>query len=116
MNDRQCLFCRIVAGEIPARKVHEDDDVIAFEDINPQAPTHLLVIPRRHIPTLDALTEADVSTIGTTVLRATEIARRAGLPHDGYRLVVNNGEAAGQTVFHLHLHVLGGRHFSWPPG
>ena len=112
----KCLFCRIISGEIPARKIHEDDDVIAFEDINPQAPTHLLVIPRKHIPMLNDLTVSDTSTIGTLIVSATEIARILGLHNDGYRLVVNNGEAAGQTVFHIHVHILGGRPFSWPPG
>lgn len=111
-----CLFCRIAAGEIPAKKVYEDADVIAFHDINPQAPTHVLVIPRKHIASLDAMTDADAATIGTTVLRATQIARDLRLETDGYRLVVNNGEGAGQTVFHIHFHLLGGRAFSWPPG
>ena len=114
-NDK-CLFCRIAAGEIPAKKVHEDADVVAFHDINPQAPTHILVIPRRHIPMLDDLTDADAATIGTTIVRASEIARELRLHDDGYRLVVNNGEGAGQTVFHIHVHVLGGRRFGWPPG
>ncbi|MEA2488324.1 MAG: histidine triad family protein [Acidobacteriota bacterium] len=111
-----CLFCRIANGQIPAKKIHEDDDVVAFHDVNPQAPTHVLVIPRRHIPTLDDLTPADAATIGTTIVRATEIARSLGLQQDGYRVVINNGEAAGQTVFHIHVHVLGGRAFGWPPG
>ena len=111
-----CLFCRIAAGEIPAEKLHEDDDVVAFHDINPQAPTHVLIIPRRHIAALEEMTEADVATIGTTVLRATEIARKLQLEAEGYRLVVNNGEAAGQTVFHIHVHLIGGRKLKWPPG
>lgn len=115
-SDASCLFCRIASGEIPAKKVHEDDDVVAFHDINPQAPTHVLVIPRHHIAALDAMTAADVSTLGTTVLKATQIARELGLADDGYRLVVNNGEGAGQTVFHIHIHLLGGRAFGWPPG
>jgi histidine triad (HIT) family protein len=112
----RCLFCRIAAGEIPARKIHEDDDVIAFEDINPQAPTHFLVIPRRHIATTDSLTAADNAAIGAVVTRAAAIARDHGLAADGYRMVLNCGEAAGQTVFHIHLHLLGGRNFGWPPG
>jgi histidine triad (HIT) family protein len=90
--------------------------VVAFHDINPQAPTHVLVIPRKHIPTLNDLTGADAATIGTTIVKASEIARQLGLHEDGYRLVVNNGEGAGQTVFHIHVHVLGGRAFGWPPG
>jgi histidine triad (HIT) family protein len=114
-NDK-CLFCRIAHGEITARKVYEDDDVVAFHDINPQAPTHVLVIPRRHIPALDDLTEADAATIGTTLVRAARIAHDLQLASDGYRMVINNGEAAGQTVFHIHVHVLGGRNFGWPPG
>jgi len=115
-NNTNCLFCRIASGEIPAKKVHEDADVVAFHDINPQAPTHVLVIPRKHIPSLDDLSESDAATIGTTVVRASEIARQLRLPDDGYRLVVNNGEGAGQTVFHIHFHLLGGRAFRWPPG
>jgi histidine triad (HIT) family protein len=111
-----CLFCRIASGEIPAKKVHEDADVVAFHDINPQAPSHVLVIPRRHIASLDAMTEADAATIGTTILKATQIARELRLESEGYRLVVNNGEGAGQTVFHIHVHLLGGRAFAWPPG
>jgi histidine triad (HIT) family protein len=111
-----CLFCRIAAGEIPAKKVHEDADVVAFHDINAQAPTHVLVIPRKHIAMLNDLSEDDNATIGTTIVRASQIARQLGLHKDGYRLVVNNGEGAGQTVFHIHVHVLGGRTFGWPPG
>ena len=114
-NDR-CLFCRIVAGEIPAKKAYEDDDVVAFHDINPQAPVHVLIIPRRHIATLDDLTEGDANTVGTVVVRAAQIARTLHLESDGYRLVVNMGEAAGQTVFHIHFHILGGRQLAWPPG
>lgn len=115
VTDR-CLFCRIVDGEIPAKKMHEDGDVVAFHDINPQAPTHVLVIPRRHIAMLNDLTLADANAIGTTIVRATEIARSLQLDREGYRLVINNGEAAGQTVFHIHVHILGGRTFGWPPG
>ena len=115
-NNANCLFCRIATGEIPAKKVHEDADVVAFHDINPQAPTHVLVIPRKHIPSLNDLSESDASTIGTTVVRASEIARSLHLHDDGYRLIVNNGEGAGQTVFHIHIHILGGRPFTWPPG
>lgn len=114
-NDH-CLFCRIVSGEIPAKRVHEDADVVAFHDINPQAPTHVLVIPRRHIPSLDDLTESDAATVGTTMVRVSEIARMLHLEKDGYRVVVNNGEGAGQTVFHIHFHLLGGRALGWPPG
>ena len=114
-NDR-CLFCRIANGEIPAKKVYEDDDVVAFNDINPQAPTHVLVIPRHHIASLDDLTESDAGTVGTLMVRAAKIAHTLHLHSDGYRVVVNNGESAGQSVFHIHVHVLGGRNFGWPPG
>ena len=112
----KCLFCRIVNGEIPAKKVYEDADVVAFNDINPQAPTHVLVIPRKHIATLDDLTDGDASTVGITMVRLAKIAHDLHLHNDGYRMVVNNGEAAGQTVFHIHFHLLGGRNFGWPPG
>ncbi len=112
----RCLFCRIAAGEIPARKVVDEPDVVAFEDINPQAPTHVLLIPRKHIAAISDLTEADQGIIGTLVHRASRLAHELGLSSDGYRLVFNSGEAAGQTVFHVHLHLLGGRGFTWPPG
>jgi len=112
----RCLFCRISSGEIAARKVYEDDDVVAFHDINPQAPTHVLVITRKHIASLDSLSAADAATVGTALVRTSEIARNLHLESDGYRVVANNGEAAGQTVFHIHFHLLGGRNFGWPPG
>jgi histidine triad (HIT) family protein len=115
-NNDRCLFCRIANGEIPAKKVYEDDDVVAFNDINPQAPTHILVIPRKHIASLDDLTPADAQTMGITVERCASIARELKLVSDGYRVVVNTGAAAGQTVFHIHFHILGGRNFGWPPG
>jgi histidine triad (HIT) family protein len=111
-----CLFCRIVSGAIPAKKLFEDDIAVAFADINPQAPTHVLVVPRKHIATLDDLTEDDSLLIGQTLVRASQIARSLELSSEGYRTVINNGEAAGQTVFHIHIHLLGGRNFSWPPG
>jgi histidine triad (HIT) family protein len=116
MSNDRCLFCRIASGEITAKKVYEDDQVVAFHDINPQAPTHVLVIPRKHIATLDALTDADAVTVGTLVTRTAALARELHLENDGYRIVANNGEAAGQTVFHIHFHLLGGRNFGWPPG
>ncbi len=114
-NDR-CLFCRIAAGEIPARKAYEDDDVYAFHDINPQAPTHILVIPRKHIASLDDMEGNDAAIVGTLVARTAQLARDLQLTADGYRVVFNTGPAAGQTVFHIHAHVLGGRTFGWPPG
>jgi histidine triad (HIT) family protein len=115
-SNAHCLFCRIANGEIPAKKFFEDGDVVAFHDVNPQAPTHILVIPRKHIASLDDLTEADANTVGKTIVRAASIAHELGLHAEGYRLVVNNGEGAGQSVFHIHFHLLGGRRFKWPPG
>ena len=116
VSSANCLFCRLANGEIPAKKVYEDDEILAFHDINPQAPTHVLVIPRRHIPSLDDMSEADATLVGNTVYRASRIARELRLDLDGYRMVVNNGEGAGQTVFHIHFHLLGGRSLGWPPG
>ena len=111
---KDCLFCKIAAREIPSRAVYSDDRVYAFHDIAPKAPTHVLVIPRRHIAKLADAGEADRELVGEVVARAAAIARDLGLEH--YRLVANNGEGAGQTVFHLHFHVLGGRQMTWPPG
>jgi len=108
------LFCRIVSGDIPSRTIHEDDRVVAFEDTAPKAPTHVLIVPRKHIARLDEATAEDVTVLGEVALRAASIARERGL--DDFRLVVNNGAGAGQSVFHLHFHLLGGRGFSWPPG
>ena len=109
-----CLFCRIAAGEIPSKKVYADQDVYAFHDIAPKAPTHVLVIPRKHIGRLADAGPEDRELLGEVVSRAAAIARDLGLEH--YRLVVNNGEQAGQSVFHIHFHLLGGRPMSWPPG
>jgi histidine triad (HIT) family protein len=111
-----CLFCKIASGEIPAKKVHDDAHTVAFEDINPQAPTHVLVIPRRHIPAFSALSAADGETLGHLAATINAIAEARGLTPDGFRVVCNNGRAAGQTVDHLHWHLLGGREFGWPPG
>ena len=111
-----CLFCRIVAGEIPASKVYEDDEVLAFNDINPQAPLHVLVIPKRHISTTNDLSPEDDALIGTVVRRAAAIAREKGYADRGYRSVLNCNAEAGQTVFHIHLHLLAGRGLGWPPG
>jgi histidine triad (HIT) family protein len=115
-TNADCLFCRIASGAIPAKKLYEDSDVVAFADINPQAPTHVLVIPREHIPMLDSLEEAHVEAMGRLMLRVSHVARDLQLEKDGYRVVINNGEGAGQTVFHIHAHLLGGRRFGWPPG
>jgi histidine triad (HIT) family protein len=111
-----CLFCRIVTGEIPASIVYQDDRIVAFRDITPQAPGHVLVIPRRHIATLNDLSSEDDALVGELVRRGAAIARDLGYNERGYRTVFNCNAEAGQTVFHIHLHVLGGRKFSWPPG
>jgi histidine triad (HIT) family protein len=111
-----CLFCRIASGDIPSTEVHADDDVFAFRDIDPKAPTHILLIPRRHIGSTDDLAAADAELVGKIVLVAAELARREGLDAGGYRLVTNCGADGGQTVGHLHFHLLGGRQLSWPPG
>jgi len=109
-----CLFCRIVAGEIPSETVAETDSVVAFRDVNPQAPLHVLVVPRTHVPDAGALADAEPATVADLVRVGRQIASDAG--HESYRLVFNTGADAGQTVFHTHLHVLAGRGLSWPPG
>ncbi len=114
MND--CLFCKIRDGEIPATTIYEDDDVLAFEDVNPQAPTHVLIIPKKHISTVNDLQDDDAALVGRLYLAAKKITADTGVAEDGYRLVMNCNEKAGQTVFHLHLHVLAGRNMTWPPG
>jgi len=111
-----CIFCKIIEKKVPSKIVFEDDSVLAFEDVNPQAPVHLLVVPKRHIPEIHGMTEADRELIGHLFFTAKNIADDKGLDTKGYRMVINNGAGAGQTVFHLHLHILSGRHFSWPPG
>lgn len=115
MSD-SCLFCKIAAGEIPAKIVREDDFALAFEDVNPQAPHHVLVIPRRHIATLNDLTAEDESLVGHLVGMARQVAHDRGLAESGYRTVFNCNADGGQTVFHIHLHLLGGRSLTWPPG
>jgi histidine triad (HIT) family protein len=110
-----CLFCRIVAGEIPARKLYEDEQVIAFHDIGPQAPVHFLVIPKRHIDSLDQLSEADKPLLGHITFTAQRLAKEQGCT-DGFRVVMNCNELGGQTVQHIHMHVLGQRQMTWPPG
>jgi histidine triad (HIT) family protein len=111
-----CLFCRIVAGEIPADVVAETDAALAFRDINPQAPTHVLVIPRRHVANAAELARDDDELLGAVFRLAAAVADQEGVTEAGYRLVTNTGDAAGQTVHHLHVHVLGGRDLGWPPG
>jgi histidine triad (HIT) family protein len=109
-----CIFCKIVAGQIPAAKVLEDEHVVAFRDLNPQAPTHILVIPKAHVAAVKDLADAQRDLAGRLLLAARDVAKAAGL--ESYRLVTNIGPDAGQSVFHIHIHVLGGRSFDWPPG
>lgn len=109
-----CLFCRIIRGEIPAKIIAKTDDCVAFRDINPQAPTHALVISREHIPSLNQLRDPEV--VGRLAILAAEIAKQEGVAESGYRTVINTNADAGQTIFHLHMHVLGGRGMGWPPG
>lgn len=111
-----CLFCRIIAGEIPAATVYQDDRLVAFRDINGQAPMHLLVVPRKHIARLNDLASEDDALVGEMIRRAAALALEHGHAETGFRTVFNTNAAAGQTVFHIHLHVLGGRSLSWPPG
>ena len=111
-----CLFCQIVEGKIPARMVLQEDDLIAFHDIDPKAPTHILVVPRRHIASITELAEGDDALVGRLVRKARDLARQHGLAERGFRLVFNCGDDAGYSVFHIHLHLLGGRALGWPPG
>ena len=111
-----CLFCRIIAGEIPGTFLYQDDRLVVLQDINPQAPLHALVIPRQHIATLNDLAPEDDGLVGEMVRRAAAIAREHGVAEGGYRAVLNCNREAGQTVFHIHLHVIGGRPMAWPPG
>ncbi len=111
-----CLFCKIVDGQIPGAIVYKDDRLVAFKDINPQAPMHVLIVPRRHIATLNDLTENDDGIVGEMIRRAAALAAEHGHADSGYRTVLNCNEGAGQSVFHIHLHVLGGRRMGWPPG
>lgn len=113
MSD-DCLFCKIIKGDIPADKLYEDDELLAFSDISPQAPKHFLVIPKKHISGPGDITDTDTELIGKLVKKGAEIAKEQGIT--AFRTVMNNGAEAGQTVFHIHMHVLGGRELSWPPG
>ncbi len=113
MND--CIFCRIVKGEIPSRKVYEDEHTYAFEDLDPKAPTHVLIVPKKHIRGLKEAESADAEVVGRCHLTAAKIAKDRGI-EDGYRTVLNVGAGSGQSVFHLHVHLLGGRKLTWPPG
>lgn len=114
MND--CLFCKMIAGKIPVKPIHEDAQCIAIRDINPQAPTHVLVLPRQHVATLNDLAEGDEALAGHLLRVGALVARNEGLAERGYRVLFNTNADAGQTVFHIHLHVLGGRPMEWPPG
>lgn len=111
-----CLFCKIVSGDIPAEILYQDEQVLAFRDISPQAPTHILIIPKRHITTINDIAEEDAKLIGQMVLTAKKLAAQEGLAEDGYRLAMNCNENGGQSVYHIHLHLLGGRRMTWPPG
>lgn len=111
-----CLFCEIVAGRIPARVVYQDDEIVAFHDITPQAPSHALIIPRKHITSILDLTPADDALIGSLVRKARDLAQQAGVAENGFRLIFNCGEDAGYSVYHIHLHLIGGRKLGWPPG
>ena len=111
-----CIFCKIVSGEIPSARVYEDDVAVAFNDLNPQAPVHILVVPKVHIDSLDKSAGSDAETIGRLLIASAEIARREGFAENGYRVVVNTNADGGQTVFHLHVHLLAGRTFVFPPG
>jgi histidine triad (HIT) family protein len=116
MSEQSCLFCRILAKEIPADLVCDDDQAVVIRDLNPQAPSHLLVIPRAHLESLNDASQKDEALLGHLLRVAARVANSEGLVEGGYRTVINNGAGAGQSVFHLHVHVLGGRPLSWPPG
>ncbi|HEX8853875.1 MAG TPA: histidine triad nucleotide-binding protein [Pyrinomonadaceae bacterium] len=116
MSEQSCIFCKIVAGEIPADVVHRDEQAVAFRDINAQAPVHVLVIPRAHLESLDEAAQRDEAPLGHLLRVAARVANQEGLSESGYRTVINTGAGAGQSVFHLHLHVIGGRALTWPPG
>ncbi|MDZ7643817.1 MAG: histidine triad nucleotide-binding protein [Woeseiaceae bacterium] len=116
MTESDCLFCRIINGDQEAEIVYENDTLVAFRDINPQAPTHILIIPRKHVATINELSDEDVTDIGALFLAARDIAVREDIDERGYRVTMNCNEGAGQSVFHVHLHLLGGRNFDWPPG
>ncbi len=116
MSEADCLFCRITANEIPADFIHRDEQCLVIRDINPQAPTHLLVIPVEHLESLDEASQKDEALLGHLLRVAARVANGAGLTDTGYRTVINTGAGAGQSVFHLHVHVLGGRSLNWPPG
>ena len=111
-----CIFCKIASGEIPAQILHQDDDVVAFRDLNPQAPHHVLIIPKQHFTTLNDVSSENNLLLGKLISTATNIAKQLGIADDGYRVVMNCNSDGGQSVYHIHLHLLGGRHMTWPPG
>lgn len=111
-----CIFCKIIKGEIPSAKVYEDDKILCFKDINPEAPVHVLIIPKKHIRSLNDLEESDKDIISYVFMKGKELAKTLGIDEKGYRIVMNCGDDAGQTVKHMHFHLLGGRVFGWPPG
>lgn len=115
-SQKDCIFCRIVKKEIPAKTVYEDEQLIAFYDINPQAPVHILIIPKKHIPTVLDADKEDANLLGSMILLANQLAKNEKIDQSGFRLVLNCNRAAGQAVFHIHLHLLGGREMGWPPG
>jgi histidine triad (HIT) family protein len=116
MTNPDCLFCKVIAGQIPAALVHQDEQMVAFNDINPQAPLHVLIVPRKHIATMNALAPEDDAMVGAMFRRAAALAKAHGYDERGYRTVFNTNRDAGQTVFHIHLHLLAGRGLAWPPG
>jgi histidine triad (HIT) family protein len=116
MSENNCIFCRIIAGEIPSKKAYEDELAFAFHDINPQAPTHVLIVPKKHIASLNEATKDDQALLGHLTLVASKLADQLGVVAGGYRTVINTGTGAGQSVWHIHVHLLGGRVMGWPPG
>ena len=116
MPDADCVFCQIIRGQLPGKMLHSDADVVAFRDVNPRAPTHILILPRKHVPSVNDLTEDETESMGRLYLVARDLAKRERIAERGYRLVMNTGAGAGQSVPHIHLHLLGGRPMSWPPG
>jgi histidine triad (HIT) family protein len=116
MSENNCIFCRIIAGEIPSKKAYEDELAFAFHDINPQAPTHVLIVPKKHIASLNEATKDDQALLGHLTLVASKLADQLGVVAGGYRTVINTGAGAGQSVWHIHVHLLGGRVMGWPPG
>jgi histidine triad (HIT) family protein len=114
--EQNCIFCKIINKKMTAKIVYEDDYAVAFEDVNPQAPVHMLIVPKKHVADIHSITVADREIVGHLFFVARSIAFQKGLEQGGYRMVINNGRDAGQTVFHIHLHLLSGRRFSWPPG